>query len=172
MKTIRCYYQKVSPYSLHDYRQDVVQVISKQLLFLKMYPVRPVPRVQEILQTGAVILDPHYAAQWSALARKRKAGLLLLYLYYVAAQNQLDMTVILAQRLLEGWVSCSISNKVLIQAFGQHSRTAKDKSKDWEHLATLIERYQAQIRRMLLQDKLKMARIKQVEWARLNPNPK
>lgn len=64
-----------------------------------------------------VPLDPYYAAQWSTLARKIKAELLLLFLYYIAKKHQLDITTILVQRLLIGWVDCSISNKILITVF-------------------------------------------------------
>lgn len=164
---------KISPYSLRDYSRDAKEVIQNHLDWLRTNPIRPNANLGAMLSTlrtkgKTVPLDPYYAAQWSALARKRKAGLLLLFLYYVAKKHQLDMTTIFAQRLLIGWVDCSISNKVLITAFGDPNRDASNKSIDWPRLDELIIRYRDQVQDKLKHDRAKQKKIKEIHWHSLN----
>ena len=155
MKNIR-----VRPYSLQDYSRDAKGLIN--LLG------QEIPKLKELQDTGkAVLLDPRHAAKWSILARKRKAGLLLLWLYFVAEKHQLDMTIVFAQRLLEAWVGCSISNKTLIQAFGQRNRDAHSKSESWGQLNSLVDQYQEKVKNSLERDKKRRLSIKENHWERL-----
>lgn len=108
----------------------------------------------------AYVFRKFYAAKWSVLARKRKAGLLLVWLYYIAAKHQLDMTIVPAQKLLQGWANYSISNKTLIQAFSDPNRTASLKSVSWEQVEELIKIYRADVVMKLQRDREKQKNIK------------
>lgn len=166
----------VSPYSLQNYSRDAKKVIKDHLDWLRTDPVRRNSSLGAVLnelnQTGKITpLDPFYAAQWSSLARKRKAGLLLLCLYNVAEKHQLDMTIVFAQKLLKGWADCSISNKTLIKAFGDPDRDASSKSLNWSELEELINTYRDYVLNKLHRDKEKQKAIKDLLWAKLNVKP-
>ncbi|ENV52045.1 hypothetical protein L292_3159 [Acinetobacter junii CIP 107470 = MTCC 11364] len=170
--SIHYYKSNVQPYLLYNYRQDAKTIIIARIAYLKTNPVRPIPTLE--LQVGGKTIphEPKYAAKWSSLARKRKAGLLLILLYYIADKHGLDMTSTLAQRLLEGWLGHSISNKLLIKAFGQTGRTAEDKTKDLDQLDELIGLYKNYAFDILQRDKRKMKLIKETLWNELNPENK
>ena len=160
---------RVRPYQLSDYRRDATKVILERLEWLRTDPARVLRHPLDIpLGQKVPPEDPWYAAKWSALARKRKAGLLLLWLHYVNEKHQLDMTVVLAQRLLESWVGCSISNKTLIAAFGQKGRDAGSKSTSWPEKDNLKEMYRDKVKLCLKKDREKQQLIKETLWEELN----
>ena len=78
------------------------------------------------------------------------------------------MTTIFAQRLLIGWVDCSISNKILITAFGDPNRDASNKSMDWPRLDELIINYRDQVQDKLKHDRAKQKTIKEMHWHSFN----
>lgn len=110
------------------------------------------------------LADPSYAAQWPALARKRYCGVLLSSLYFVAALEKLDMTAVLAHRLLQGWTGRSISNRVLLRAFGHGDRTAATKSEDWPQVTALVDRYGELVRRALVREKMRVKHAREAAW--------
>ena len=163
----------VQPYSLNNYSIDAIYIIEERLNWLKANPVQremlSIGILSEALETNnGTPLEPKYAAKWSVIARKRKAGLLLLWLYYVADKHQLDMTIVLAMRMLQGWAGCSISNRTLIEAFGNRNRNASNKSTDWNQVEYLIEKYRESVLIKLHQDRAKQKLIKETLWKNIN----
>lgn len=163
---------KIKPYSLRDYRADAAQIIQGRLEDLKTDNYVD-PEVNVVLshieKTGKIpFFEPEYGAKWSAISRKRKSGLLLLWLYYIADKESLDMTTVLAQRLLQGLAGCSISNRVLIESFGRSDRTAADKSQDWGQIDEIVKKYQDEVKASLSRNKNRLADIKSQLWLQVN----
>lgn len=123
-------------YSIENYEMDAERLLRGRLAELKERgfgtPVEPV------FSEGSPF-DPSYAAKWSALTRKFKAGFLVNELISFANDQELDMTPTLAMRICKGWVGRSVSNRELIKIFGSENRDASEKSKDWPRLDELIE---------------------------------
>ncbi|HDS1721454.1 hypothetical protein NPS53_08095 [Pseudomonas putida] len=167
LHTYRLYWKHEKPYTIRAYRTDAEALLSERLEYLRtlLTPVseRLAAKLYRLL-TGTELADPAYAAQWSAIARKRYCGVLLSALYYVAAEQDLDMTAVLAHRLLQGWTGRSISNRVLIRAFGHPDRTAATKSEDWIRVPALIEKYGAFARKALVREKLRVRVMKDSAW--------
>lgn len=165
--------REVKPYSLIDYRREAEQLIIERIDYIQRVNNTPLPSVERAQsykrETGKPLMfEPAYGAKWSALTRKRKSGLLLLWLYYIAEQERLDMTMVLAQRLLEGVAGCSISNRVLKEAFSRSGRTAADKSQDWDQVDRIIQKYKPRVEKSLLRNQNKLADIKTKLWDSLN----
>lgn len=153
-------------YSLSDYKRDAREIIYERLIG----PTQPTPIPAPASATddkGEKILDPVYAAKWSAIARKRKCGLLIVILYSVAKRHHIDMTSTLAKRILEGWLGHSMSNAVLVQVFSTSGRTAATKSDDWQDVIRIINLYKHHVIQALKNDKKKIKKIKQDLWAEI-----
>ena len=124
------------PYTIKNYEADAEKLLRNRLAELKERgfgtPVEPA------FNEGSPF-DPSYAAKWSALTRKLKAGFLIGELITFANDYELDMTPTLAMRICKGWVGRSVSNKELIKIFGSENRDASEKSADWPRLDELID---------------------------------
>ncbi|PKF35578.1 hypothetical protein CW311_04625 [Acinetobacter proteolyticus] len=110
------------------------------------------------------ILDPHHAAQWSALSRKRKNGFALVVLYVIACEYDLDMTATMGNRLLQGLFGFSMSTRALLAAFGEHGRTASEKSADWEKIDVIIHKMKPWSHKALLRNRAKVRQNKETAW--------
>lgn len=77
------------------------------------------------------------------------------------------MTAVLAHRLLLGWTGRSVSNRVLLHAFGQHDRTAAEKSADWPLLDRIVDEYGESVRRGLIREKERVRRVKDLAWTKV-----
>lgn len=162
---------KVKPYLLRDYRIDALQIVQERLLEQSNEKDQDLT-LEQILHhielTGkAPFAEPAYGAKWSVLSRKRKSGLLLLWLYYIAEKEKLDMTAVYAHRLLQGLVGNSISRTVVLEAFGSSERTAANKSSDWDRIDHIINKYRGRVTASLLLNKEKIALIKNNVWSEL-----
>ena len=128
-------------YSIINYEKDAEQLLRIRLAELNERgfgtPIQPV------FTEGS--FDPAYAAKWSALTRKLKAGFLIGELITFANDYELDMTPTLAMRICKGWVGRSVSNRELIKIFGSENRDASEKSADWPRLDELIDIDKARI---------------------------
>lgn len=128
LQVYRSYWKREKPYTVTAYRSGAEALLSERLEYLRSLPIPVSERLAAKLfrlLTGSGLADPSYAAQWSALARKRYCGVLLSALYLVAALEKLGMTTVLAHRLLQGWTGRSISNRVLLRAIGHGYRTLR-----------------------------------------------
>lgn len=129
----------LKPYRRTTYTKDATLLYIERTNEMK----NRLPTFQEMdaiaLDVDVKVYDPAYMAKWSALTRKRNAGLLISYLYKVKILHSLDMTTVFAQRFLEGCVKRSVSNRDLLKAFGKTGRQADKKSADWDKLDELIE---------------------------------
>lgn len=123
-------------YTLADYERDAEALLRERLAELRTRGMGL--SIEPALRDGATF-DPAYAAKWSALARKYKAGYLIQMLIKFAEDYDVDMTPTFGSRVLEGWVGRSVSNRMLIDVFGKEDRDASQKSADWHRLDELIE---------------------------------
>lgn len=167
IEKMRDFYTRHKPYSLQDYTKDAEQLIFNRINYHKYDHESLVPDPSYLHDTMAV-MDPQHAAQWSALSRKRKAGLMLVVLYTLAIEYELDMTATLAHRMLQGLFDCSTSNKTLIAAFGEHGRTAADKSEDWERIGTIIAKKRPWAMKKLNQNRARVRKNKDMAWDLVN----
>lgn len=167
----RAFWKRVKPYTIRSYRTDAEDVLRERLEFLRSLhtpaPERLAANLFRLLLSGSELADPAYSAKWSVLARKRYCGLLLSSLYRVASEQDLDMTAVLAHRLLLGWTGRSVSNRVLLHAFGQHDRTAAEKSADWPLLDRIVDEYGESVRRGLIREKERVRRVKDLAWTKV-----
>lgn len=85
----------------------------------------------------------------------------------MAAEQNLDMTTVLAHRLLQGWTGRSISNRVLLRAFGQEDRTAASKSEDWIRVEALIMQYSGFVKVALAREKHRVRQVKDLAWMKV-----
>lgn len=171
----RGYWRNEPPYSLKMFRRDAEALFRERLDYLRSLETPSPERAAQALfrgLSGSKLADPEYAAKWSVLTRKRNCGLLLSALYCVAAHHDLDMTGVLAHRLLQGWVGRSISNRVLLRAFGQNGRTAASKSDDWQQLPALIEAHQVVVRQALVRERNRMQVARDTAWMTVRSEPR
>ena len=169
-KRQRQYWKRGKPYTLKAYRAGAEALLSERLEYLRSLETPASERFAAKLYrllTGSELADPSYAAKWSALARKRYCGVLLSSLYFVAAEQNLDMTTVLAHRLLQGWTGRSISNRVLLRAFGQEDRTAASKSEDWIRVEALIMQYSGFVKVALAREKHRVRQVKDLAWMKV-----
>jgi hypothetical protein len=175
LELLRRYWRNERPYCLASYRRDAEELLRERLEYLRSLETPQHERFAKALLrglTGSELADPSYAAQWSALARRRYCGVLLSSLYFVASVEHLDMTAVLAQRLLQGFVGRSVSNRVLIRAFGQGGRTAADKSSDWDQMPVIVESYRSMVVHGLLREKDRMRVARDAAWSVVSNEPR
>lgn len=159
---IRNYYSRYKPYSLQDYTRDAKQLILNRINYNK-YERDAIPD-QTALNSLMAVMDPRHAAQWSALSRKRKCGFMVTILYAVAVEYDLDMTATMGLRLLQGLFGCAIDLRTLLAAFGEHGRTAADKSEDWEKVDVIIAQKTEWARAKLQQNRTRVRHDKELAW--------
>lgn len=159
---IRNYYSRLRPYSLQDYTRDAETLIFNRINYNKFDRQALVPEPSYI--NSMAVMDPSHAAQWSALSRKRKSGLMLLTLYAIASEYDLDMTATMGHRLLQGLFGCSISNVPLLAAFSEHGRTAADKSEDWEKVGQIVSEKRIWAQEKLKQNRVRVRQDKELAW--------
>lgn len=164
---IRNFYTRYKPYSLQDYTQDAQKLILNRINYNKYDREALVPDPGYI-NSIMTVQDPQHAAQWSALSRKRKSGFMLMVLYVLASEYELDMTATLGQRMLQGLFGCSISNRTLLDAFGEHGRTAADKSEDWKKIGTIIAEKRAWANKKMNQNRARVRKNKDTAWDLVN----
>lgn len=92
---------------------------------------------------------PSFAGKWSAISRKRRAGVLLAWLLIIECEELLDLTPTLASNLLVAMTGSSISNRSLIQAFGDTGRTAARKSKDFVRVEEISNKYKSRVNKSI-----------------------
>lgn len=77
----------------------------------------------------------------SGLSRLFMMNARLEYLQNLAKNENLDMTITLAQKLSKALFDMSINMQILKKAFATSGRSANNKSKDFSRLNELIEKY-------------------------------
>lgn len=157
LSKFRTQYKNLKPYSNQDYIRDAKSIILNRIL---------AGRFDHNQAQGDNVRDSKHAAQWSAISRKRKSGIMLLALYDITIKYDLDMTTTLAQRILQGIFGSSISNGILLVAFAQKGRTASDKSEDWERLEAIIKESKPYYVKKMAQAKERLIINKEAAWDR------
>lgn len=160
---IRNYYSRYKPYSLQDYTRDAKQLILNRINYNKYERDAAVPD-QASINSIMAVMDPRHAAQWSVLSRKRKCGLMITTLYAVADEYDLDMTATMGLRLLQGMFGCAVDLRTLLTAFGEHGRTAADKSEDWEKVDVVIAQKKEWANQKLNQNRARLRKDKDLAW--------
>lgn len=160
---MRNYYSRHKPYSLQDYTRDAEKLIFNRINYNKFDQQALIPD-PSYTSSSMPVMDPQHAAQWSALSRKRKGGLMLVVLYTLAIKYDLDMTATMAHRMLQGLFGCSMSNRPLLLAFGEHGRTAADKSEDWEKIGTITAKERTWALKKLNQNRARLRKNKDTAW--------
>lgn len=158
-------------YTIEDYERDAEQVYRDRITELKNRTELASDQVLAAMQQGIQIetfFDPAYASKWSALTRKLKSGIILQYLVDIAETENLDMTAVLAQRLAKGWTDRSISNRKLIEVFGKPTRTAANKSEDFNNLDYLIETHKDAIQKTLYSSQEQIKAAKEKAWEKVD----
>lgn len=155
----RDFYKKVRPFTRRDYVKE-----AKQLYIERTIDLTENNRGMGYSLEG-VQFDAEYVAKWSALTRKRNAGLLLSYLYKVTTEQELDITPTLAKRFLIGCVGRGLSIQVLIKAFATSGRQADKKSEEWERLDELIEYYKDAMNVKFTDEIEKRNNLKKLAWS-------
>lgn len=158
-------------YTIEDYQTDAEQVYRDRIVELRHRTDLASEQVLAAMQQGVQIdtfFDPVYAAKWSTLTRKLKSGIILQYLVDIAESENLDMTAVLAQRLAKGWTDRSISNRKLIEVFGKPTRTAADKSEDFNNLDHLIETHKEAIQKALYNSQNQIEVAKEKAWEKVD----
>lgn len=155
LNEMRIHYSRLRPYSNQDYIRDAKSIIITRITSGRFD--------HDALYTKS-INDPSHAAQWSALSRKRKSGLMLLALYELAIRYELDMTATLGQRILQGIFGSSVSNGVLLQAFANHGRTASEKSADWSKVEEIVKDNKTYYLNKMQQSKARVVANKDLSW--------
>lgn len=168
---------KYKGYSLEDYRKDATDIAWWRVKMLRadmgkstqvLNPFGVMAAIMAGQWTGDAVIDPVYAAKWSSISRKRTTGLLIDWLVKIQLENNLDMTSVLAKKLLLGLIGRSVSNKVLIAKFATAERDASNKSKDFKNLNSIIKKYKRPVRAALKVDKEYRKKIKQEVWEEVN----
>lgn len=89
------------------------------------------------------ITDPAVKGAYIAAAKKRyKSEIMLGCVLSLSFELDLDMTPLLANKLLIGWFGRSIARPLLSKQFRVEGRGASYKSPDYARLPELIQRYQ------------------------------
>lgn len=122
-------------YTLEDYKKDI-KVLEKLAL--------PPP------QKGAYL---------AACSKKCKQTITLNWLEKVAVQEGLDITPTLAVKISKAWLGRSIARDVLNKFFRVEGRTASDKSKDFDNIDPIIEKYAGEVQKEI---KIADAKMKQI----------
>lgn len=164
MKTYREHYRQLRPFTRRDYVREAKRLYIERTAELKRQGVT-LSVLDSFFNGKGLAFDAVYAAQWSALTRKRNAGLLLSYLYKVTVEQKLDITPVLAKRFLVGCCGRGLSIQVLIKAFATCGREADRKSDDWKRLEELIEMYKDPINLKLDDDIAKRENLKKLAWS-------
>jgi len=151
-------------YTLKHYEADAEQLAKERIAELRSRGMGV--SIEPALVDGATF-DPRYAAKWSALTRKYKAGFLIQKLLDFAEEYDVDMTSTLAKRVLQGWIGKSISNRSLIEAFGLSHRDASQKSADWSRLNELVDMDKESVSREYARCSAQCKEIKERVWKRL-----
>jgi hypothetical protein len=73
--------------------------------------------------------------------RKYKTSECLLFLLPIHGKEGIDMTPMLAKRLLQGLFGRSVRFDTLVAVYGDKNRSASHKSDDFKRLEELVERY-------------------------------
>ena len=84
---------------------------------------------------------PQKGAYLAACSKKCKQAIILGWLEKVAIQENLDITPTLAVKISKAWLGRSIARDILNKFFSVDGRTASDKSKDFEHIEPIINKY-------------------------------
>lgn len=151
-------------YTMDSYEKDAEQLARERLAELRDrgmgLSVMPV-------FDDKTVFDPSYAAKWSVLTRKYKAGFLIQKLLDFGEDHDVDMTPTLAMRVLQGWVGRSISNRALIDVFGVEHRDASQKSVDWPRLDDLIAIDKEDVQREYAKCSAQCKEAKERVWKRL-----
>ena len=151
-------------YTLEHYEADAEQLAKERIAELRSRGMGL--SVEPSLVDGATF-DPRYAAKWSALTRKYKAGFLIHKLLDFAEEYDVDMTSTLAKRVLQGWIGKSISNRALIEAFGLSHRDASQKSADWSRLNELVDIDKESVSREYARCSAQCKEVKERVWKKL-----
>lgn len=157
------------PYTIEDYENDAEAILRERIAELRERGMGLT--VDPILKVG-VAFDSKYASRWSVLTRKYKSGFLVQKLIDFAEKHDVDMTPTLAMRVLQGWVGRSISNRVLIDVFGNEGRDASNKSRDWHRLDELIEADKEAVVAEYEQCAAECKKAKERAWDKVKPNKK
>lgn len=77
----------------------------------------------------------------TGIIRRYKTSECLLFLLSIHGKEGIDMTPVLAKRLLQGLFGRSVRFDTLVAVYGDNNRSASHKSADFVRLDELVERY-------------------------------
>lgn len=84
---------------------------------------------------------PRRGAALTAATKRYKASEMLHFIHQIHGKEDLDMTPVLAKRLLLGLFGRSVLFDTLVRIYGDKNRSASNKSSDFKRLDELVERY-------------------------------
>lgn len=81
----------------------------------------------------------------TAAKKRLRLGIVLRWLHKVTDEHDLDMTPSMASHIVKGWIDRGVSNRQLIEQFATPNRTASNKSRDFERIDEIINRYRPHV---------------------------
>jgi len=84
---------------------------------------------------------PHRGAALTAATKRYKGSEMLFFIHQLHGKEGLDITPVLAKRLLMGLFGRSVLFDTLVSIYGDTNRSASHKSADFSRLDELVERY-------------------------------
>jgi len=114
-----------------------VKSLFKKIRVVKFDPENDTTFKQSTSETAS------YAAEMSAVSKNAKSVFLILHLYKIKDIEKIDMTPTLAKNILRKIVGKGkgVSFSTLLNNFAIDERTSKDKSKDFEKIDYICEKY-------------------------------
>jgi len=114
-----------------------IKVLLERLEIVKFDPTDDTTFKQSWSETAS------YAAEISSSSKNAKSAFLILHLYKIKNLEKIDMTPTFAKNILREVVGKGkgVSFSTLLNNFGTEGRTSKDKSKDFEKIDYICEKY-------------------------------
>lgn len=97
------------------------------------------------LQIVGQLAGGQRGAAVTAAKKRFKMAIVIRWLHKIAEEYQLDMTPILASHIVTGWLDRGISKSVLNDQFGIPTRTASQKSADFDRVDEMITKYRSHV---------------------------
>lgn len=97
------------------------------------------------LQIVGQLAGGQRGAAVTAAKKRFKMAIVLRWLHKIADEYKLDMTPILAGHIVSGWLDRGISKSVLNDQFGIPSRTASQKSADFDRIEEMVTKYRPHV---------------------------
>lgn len=117
---------------------------------------------------------PHRGAALTAATKRYKGSEMLHFIHQMHGKEDLDMTPVLAKRLLQGLFGRSVLFDTLVSVYGDKNRSASNKSSDFKRLDELVERYKPEAKvlaQKMTQDAREAIKRAQEEYKKSQQDP-